>query len=91
MISNVERTSDAFIDQARIEELLAAGKKAARDTAQVRAIITKAAKHQGLTAAEVAVLLQVEDSNLQEELFQTAEQIKKDIYGQRIVIFDKPT
>lgn len=27
MISNVERTSDAFIDQARIEELLAAGKK----------------------------------------------------------------
>ena len=72
MISNVERTSDAFIDQARIEELLAAGKKAARDTAQVRAIITKAAKHQGLTAAEVAVLLQVEDSNLQEELFQTA-------------------
>ena len=87
MISNAERTSDAFIDEARIEELLAAGKKAAQDIDQVRAIITKAAGHQGLTAAEVAVLLQVEDSKLQEELFQTAAQIKKDIYGQRIVIF----
>ena len=69
MIDEKQRTSDAFIDDARIAHALDEGKKIAADPEAVRRIIAKAALHKGLTAEETAVLLQVEDPALLNEMF----------------------
>ena len=87
MIDEKQRTSDAFIDDARIARALDEGKRIAGDPEAVRKIIAKAALHKGLTAEETAVLLQVEDPTLLNEMFTTASEIKKAIYGKRIVLF----
>lgn len=87
MIANNERTTDAFIDDALIARLLAEAKDKAADPAAVRAIIAKARQYKGLSAAEVAVLLEVTDPALQAEMFAAAAEVKKAIYGSRVVLF----
>lgn len=87
MINNNQRTSDAFIDDTLIEELLTEAKTKAQDKALVRSIIAKAGQHHGLSSAEVAVLLEVTDAGLLQEMFATAAEVKKAIYGTRIVLF----
>lgn len=59
MIDNTQRTSDAFIDDQLIFQLLADGKSKASDASLVKQIIEKARTKHGLTSAEVAILLQV--------------------------------
>ena len=87
MIDEKERTSDAFIDDHRIAAALAEGRALACDPGAVRAIIAKARQYKGLSAGEVAVLLQVEDSELTREMFAAAAEVKKAIYGSRVVLF----
>ena len=53
----------------------------------VSEIIEKAKKRQGLTHREASVLLACEDREKIEEIYDLAEQIKKDFYGNRIVMF----
>lgn len=87
MMNEQQRTSDAFIDDTLIYSLLSEAKVKAQDKDTVRQIIAKAAKYHGLTAAEVAVLLEVQDSELLKEMYQTAAAVKRSIYGTRIVLF----
>jgi 2-iminoacetate synthase len=87
MIDERQRTSDAFIDDDRIYAALAAAKTIAQDTVAVRAIIDKAMAYKGLSAEEVAVLLEVEDRDLLESMFTAAKKVKEAIYGKRIVLF----
>ena len=87
MIKESQRTSDAFIDDTRIHAALEAAKTTSKDPAAVRAILAKAGKYHGLTAEEVAVLLEVEDETLLEEMYTEAKQVKEAIYGKRIVLF----
>ncbi len=87
MIDNQQRTSDAFIDDALINRLLMEAKSKSQDKELVRNIIKKAGQYQGLSAGEVAVLLEVTDSELLQEMFSTACEVKKAIYGTRIVLF----
>lgn len=87
MIDNQQRTSDAFIDDALINRLLMEAKSKSQDKELVRSIIKKAGQYQGLSAGEVAVLLEVTDSELLQEMFSTACEVKKAIYGTRIVLF----
>ncbi|WP_378951639.1 [FeFe] hydrogenase H-cluster radical SAM maturase HydG [Pelosinus sp. sgz500959] len=87
MINNEQRTSDAFIDDALINTLLTEAKTKSKDQELVRSIISKAGKYQGLSAGEVAILLEVTDSQLLQEIFTTACEVKKAIYGTRIVLF----
>lgn len=87
MINNQQRTSDAFINDALINTLLTEAKTKSLDKEFVRGIITKAGNYQGLSAGEVAVLLEVTDPELLQEMFTTACQVKKAIYGTRIVLF----
>jgi len=75
-----------FIDHEKIVSLLE-GSKSAYSHEEVTRIIDKAALSDGLTPAEVAVLLQVEDAFLLEKVFQTAREIKEQIYGKRVVFF----
>ncbi len=50
-------------------------------------IIEKAALSKGLTPAEVAALLLVNDPGTLEKIYQTASRIKEKIYGKRLVFF----
>ena len=87
MIDESQRTSDAFIDDARIYAALDAAKAKAADAAAVSAIIDKALDYKGLTAEEVAVLLEVEDAALLGRMYTAAKKVKEAIYGKRIVLF----
>lgn len=74
-----------FIDQDYIETLLQEAKITSQE--EIDEILTKARAAKGLTHQEVAKLLQVEDEETLHKLFQVAGEIKKRIYGNRIVIF----
>lgn len=87
MINENQRTSDAFIDDKLITRLLAEAKTKAGDKEAVRAIIAKACGYHGLSAAEVAVLLEVGDPALLREMFTAAKAVKEAIYGSRVVLF----
>ena len=87
MIDNKERTLDTFIDDNLINQLLQEAKVKGQDQNLVKKIINKASKHQGLSAAEVAILLEVTDKELLNSMFATAAEIKQAIYGTRIVLF----
>lgn len=58
-----------------------------QDKSRVREILAKAKKAKGLTFPEVAVLMGIEDPELTQELYDTAIQVKEDLYGHRIVFF----
>lgn len=75
----------SFIDPQQISQDLKEAQKASLH--QVRKIITKARLAKGLTPQEAAILLEVNDPLLKEEIFQTAREIKEKIYGKRIVLF----
>ena len=53
----------------------------------IDAIIEKAKKRKGLTHREASVLLACSDEEKNKEIYKLAEQIKKDFYGNRIVMF----
>lgn len=54
---------------------------------QVREIIAKATEKQALTVEETGVLLSADAPDLVEEIFDAARQLKRDVYGNRIVLF----
>ncbi|HPR17161.1 MAG TPA: [FeFe] hydrogenase H-cluster radical SAM maturase HydG [Candidatus Cloacimonadota bacterium] len=75
----------SFIDDDKIWNAL---QKAEHPTTeQFHAVLKKAALKKGLTLDEVAILLQNESAELNEEMFKTARKIKEEIYGNRIVLF----
>ena len=77
--------SDTFIDEARIWDTLAdAGNP---DPAEVRDILDKATALDGLTPREAAILLHVEEGDLVEEIFRRAGEVKRSVYGDRLVLF----
>jgi 2-iminoacetate synthase len=57
------------------------------DSAAVRDIIAKSMDKQPLTVEESAVLINADDPDLTEEIFSAARQLKRDVYGNRIVLF----
>ena len=75
-----------FIDDAAIRAALETGSKRV-STKDTEAIIQKAALGEGLSLDEVAVLLHVEDRELLDEIYKTAISIKRQIYGNRLVLF----
>jgi 2-iminoacetate synthase len=74
-----------FIDEAKIAETLAAARRSS--PARVREVIAKARQLEGLEADEVAVLMEISDAALLEEMFAAARFVKDEIYGNRLVIF----
>ncbi len=74
-----------FIDDNQIQGILDQAKNP--DPLRVREIIDKAYELKGLTPGEVAVLLQTEDDDMIGAILQAAHKIKKDIYGNRLVLF----
>jgi 2-iminoacetate synthase len=72
-----------FIDESLFESLL----KRKADAQRVREIIAKSKNKEVLTLDETAALLNADEPELVEQIFETARQLKKDIYGNRIVLF----
>jgi 2-iminoacetate synthase len=73
-----------FIRDADLERLLAGTRS---EPARVREIISKSLSKQALSLAETAALLKADDRALTEEIFAAARQLKRDVYGNRIVLF----
>jgi 2-iminoacetate synthase len=73
-----------FIDEARINWLLDGAEP---EPAQVRAIIQKSLAKEALDLAETATLLRCASPELVEEIFEAARELKRTVYGNRIVLF----
>jgi 2-iminoacetate synthase len=74
-----------FINEQAIADTLGRARRA--DASAVRAVLAKAAALEGLNAEEVAVLMEVSDPGLREEIFAAARSVKEEIYGSRLVLF----
>ena len=72
-----------FIDEPLFEDLLQ--RKA--DSGRIREIIAKSKNKEALALEETAALLNADEPELVEQIFDTARQLKKDVYGNRIVLF----
>ncbi|MBQ6437684.1 MAG: [Bacteroidales bacterium] len=73
-----------FINDAYLESLVRDTKE---DKAAIRAIFAKSKNKEPLTLEETAKLLAIESPEMEKELFETAHELKKSIYGNRIVLF----
>ncbi len=79
--------AEEFINHDEILDTLAYSDAHKNDRALIQEILEKAKKRKGLSHREASVLLMCEDDDLNQEIFHLAEQIKKDFYGNRIVLF----
>ncbi|MFW6065255.1 MAG: [FeFe] hydrogenase H-cluster radical SAM maturase HydG [Planctomycetota bacterium] len=73
-----------FIDDDRLHKLIA---DTPQDPSAVRDVIAKSMDKQPLNIAETAVLLAAEDEELVGEIFHAARELKRSVYGNRIVLF----
>jgi len=74
-----------FIDEPLIHQYLRETADLPRE--EIEGIIAKAGDAKGLTPREVAALIQLEDKELLDKVFNTALAIKQKIYGKRLVLF----
>lgn len=87
MYNNKSKKATEFIDDEEILSTLEYAKKNAQNLKQIDEILDKAQTQKGLTYKEAAVLLECESQYVNERIFTLAEQIKKRLYGNRIVMF----
>ena len=79
--------AEEFIDHQEILESLAYADAHKTDGALIDAILEKARLRKGLTHREASVLLACELEDRNQEIYALARQIKRDFYGDRIVMF----
>ena len=79
--------AEEFISDLEIKETLDYAEKNKDDLSLVDEIIAKARLRKGLSHREASVLLACENEEKIKEIYDLAEQIKKDFYGNRIVMF----
>jgi 2-iminoacetate synthase len=74
-----------FIDHNYISDLLTSCEDASKE--DIEKVLNKAKERKGLSHRDIAMLLQTEDKDQLKEIYKIAGEIKKSIYGKRIVIF----
>ncbi len=79
--------AEEFINHDEIMETLAYADINKNNLKLIDEIIEKAKQRKGLTHREASVLLACENTDKINEIYALAEQIKKDFYGNRIVLF----
>lgn len=79
--------AEEFINHAEILETLKFADEHKDDLVYVDSIIEKAKLRKGLSHREASVLLACDNEEKVKEIYDLAEQIKKDFYGNRIVMF----
>lgn len=80
-------TAEEFICHEEVLKTLDYSEKNKANVELIDSIIEKAKLRKGLTHKEAAVLLDCEIEEKNQEIYALAEQIKKDFYGNRIVMF----
>ena len=81
------KKADEFISHEEIVDTLAYAQAHKSDASLINSILEKARMRKGLTHREAVVLLDCDLEEKNQEIFTLAEQMKKDIYGGRIVLF----
>ena len=81
------KCADEFISHEEIMDTLRYAEENRANRELIDAILTKARERKGLSHREAAVLLDCELEDKNQEIYALAEQIKKDFYGNRIVMF----
>ena len=79
--------AEEFINHEEILESLEYAEKNKSNIALLNEILEKAEQRKGLTHREGAVLLECDNEEINQKIYKLAEQIKKDFYGNRIVMF----
>lgn len=79
--------AEEFIDHQEILDTLEYSEQHKNDRELILQILEKAKQRKGLSHREASVLLMCEDEELNQQIYALAEQIKKDFYGNRIVMF----
>jgi 2-iminoacetate synthase len=79
--------AEEFISHEEVLETLEYAEKNKNNVELIDSIIEKAKLRKGLSHREASVLLACEIPEKNQEIYALAEQIKKDIYGNRIVLF----
>lgn len=74
-----------FINHEYIESLL--NEAATASNKDIENVLDKACNKEKLTPKDIAILLQIKDDKLLKKMFEIAGNIKKSIYGNRIVLF----
>ena len=81
------KKAEEFISHEEIQDTLRYTEENKNNSQLIGSIIEKAKERKGLNHREASVLLACEIEEKNQEIFQLAEQIKKDFYGNRIVMF----
>lgn len=81
------KKADDFINHEEILSTLQYAEENKHNLKLIDEILEKARKRKGLSHKEASVLLDCDIPEKNEEIFALAEQIKKDFYGNRIVMF----
>lgn len=79
--------AEEFISHEEIQETLAYAEANKHNETLIDQILEKAKLRKGLTHREASVLLDCDIEEKNQEIYKLAEQIKKDFYGNRIVMF----
>lgn len=79
--------AEEFINHEEILDTLKYAEENKHNVELIDKILEKAKQRNGLTHREATVLLDCDIKEKNEEIFKLAEQIKKDFYGNRIVLF----
>lgn len=79
--------AEEFIIDSDILKAIEQGKEKAKDKVYVKGLLNKALECKGLTYKEGAVLINVKDEDILNDIYKAAKTIKEKIYGKRIVLF----
>lgn len=79
--------AEEFINDEEIRETVSYAKEHKNDAALIDEILERASARKGLSHRDASVLLACEDEERIQRIYDLAEQIKKDFYGNRIVLF----
>ncbi|MBP3794908.1 MAG: hypothetical protein ILA23_02580 [Bacteroidales bacterium] len=79
--------ADEFIDHQEILATLEEAGRESKNPARVAEILEKAARLQGLSHREAAILMDCDDPLQEEKIYSLAAEIKQRFYGNRIVLF----
>jgi len=83
-LTSLSKNATDFIDDASLTAIL---KGPAPEAARVRDVIAKSLSKEALSVEETAVLANTDDDELVEEIFDAARELKRKVYGNRIVLF----
>ena len=87
MYNNKSMQATEFIDDEEIKRTLQYAQDNKNNTTLIDSILEKAEQAKGLTYQEASVLLESNLDQVNEKIFNLAERLKKQFYGNRIVMF----